>query len=274
MLALKSLVYRGGVAALASAAFVLLAPVSANADENVWPQLKQQTFGDRTIQAEDGAVVLEIPGTAEDASLVPLTVRVPPAVTQKLKSLTLIVDKNPDPLVAVLSFGPAAGTGGERSFSTRVRIDSFSHVRAILEMEDGTLHMATKFVAAAGGCGAMQAKDPDAETVDLGKMIVKTFPPTLDSSPIWSGLVMVKHPNSNGMQLNVNTADIIPARFVKDVTVKRGGELVFQMQSTFSISTNPNFRFTFGRGADNSLDVAIKDTDGAVFTAQSAPSGS
>lgn len=274
MLALKSLVYRGGVAALASAAFILLAPVAANADENVWPQLKQQTFGDRTIQAEDGAVVLEIPGTAEDASLVPLTVRVPPAVTQKLKSLTLIVDKNPDPLVAVLSFGPAAGTGGERSFSTRVRIDSFSHVRAILEMEDGTLHMATKFVAAAGGCGAMQAKDPDAETVDLGKMIVKTFPPTLDSSPIWSGLVMIKHPNSNGMQLNVNTADIIPARFVKDVTVKRGGELVFQMQSTFSISTNPNFRFTFGRGADNSLDVAIKDTDGAVFTAQSAPSGS
>ena len=111
MLALKSLVYPGGVAALASAAFILLAPVAAHADENVWPQLKQQTFGDRTIQAEDGAVVLEIPGTAEDASLVPLTVRVPPAVTQKLKSLTLIVDKNPDPLVAVLSFGPAAGTG-------------------------------------------------------------------------------------------------------------------------------------------------------------------
>jgi sulfur-oxidizing protein SoxY len=274
MLALKSLVYRGGVAALASAAFILLAPVAANADENVWPQLKQQTFGDRAIQAEDGAVVLEIPGTAEDASLVPLTVRVPPAVTQKLKSLTLIIDKNPDPLVAVLSFGPAAGTGGERSFSTRVRIDSFSHVRAILETEDGTLHMATKFVAAAGGCGAMQAKDPDAETVDLGKMIIKTFPPALDSSPIWSGLVMIKHPNSNGMQLSVNTADIIPARFVKDVTVKRGGEIVFQMQSTFSISTNPNFRFTFGRGADNSLDVAIKDTDGAVFTAQSAPSGS
>jgi len=158
--------------------------------------------------------------------------------------------------------------------STRVRIDSFSHVRAVLETEDGTLHMATKFVAAAGGCGAMQAKNPDAETVDLGKMIVKTFPPALDSNPIWSGLVMIKHPNSNGMQLNVNTADIIPARFVKEVTVKRDGELVFQMQSTFSVSTNPNFRFTFGRGADNSLDVAIKDTDGAVFTAQSAPSGS
>ena len=273
MPALRSLVYLRRVAALATAAFVLLAP-AAKAEEDVWPELRQQTFGDRAIKAEDGVVVLEIPGTAEDASLVPLTVRVPPSVTQNLKSLTLIVDKNPDPLVAALSFGPAAGSGGERSFSTRIRIDSFSHVRAVLETEDGTLHMATKFVAAAGGCGAMQAKDPDAETVDLGKMIVKTFPPALDSNPIWSGLVMIKHPNSNGMQLNVNTADIIPARFVKEVTVKRDGKIVFQMQSTFSISTNPNFRFTFGRGADNSLDVAIKDTDGAVFTAQSTPSGS
>ena len=58
------------------------------------------------------------------------------------------------------------------------------------------------------------------------------------------------------------------------MTVKRGGELVFKMDSTFSISTNPNFRFTFGRGADNSLDVAITDTDGTRFTAQSEPSGS
>ena len=120
----------------------------------------------------------------------------------------------------------------------------------------------------------MQAKDPDSETVDLGKMIVRTFPATVDYNPIWSGQVMIKHPNSNGMQLDINTAEFIPARFVKDMTVKRGGELVFRMQSTFSISTNPNFRFTFGKGGDNTLDVVITDTDGTVFAAQSAPSGS
>jgi len=260
-----------GYAALAG--LVLFAP-AAKADEDVWPTLKQQAFGDRPIAAEDGTVVLEIPGTAEDAALVPLTVRVPPQVKQNLKSLTLFIDKNPDPRVATLTFGPAAGNGGERSFSTRVRIDNFSYVRAVLETEDGTLHMASKFVAAAGGCGAMQAKDPDTETVDLGKMIVKTFPPALDSNPIWSGLVMIKHPNSNGMQLDINTANFIPARFVKEVVVKRGGELVFTMDSTFSISTNPNFRFTFGRGADNNLDVAVTDTDEAQFAAQSTPSGS
>ena len=96
--------------------------------------------------------------------------------------------------MATLTFGPAPGTGGERSFSTRVRVDNFSHVRAILETEDGSLHMATKFLAAAGGCAAMQAKDPDADTADMGKMIVRTFPPALESSPIWAAQVMIKHP--------------------------------------------------------------------------------
>jgi sulfur-oxidizing protein SoxY len=76
------------------------------------------------------------------------------------------------------------------------------------------------------------------------------------------------------MQLDINTGGTIPARFVKEMIVKRDGDLVFRMESTFSISSNPNFRFTFGRGADNELDVAITDTDGTVFTGKSQPSGS
>jgi sulfur-oxidizing protein SoxY len=269
-------VHRAGswllMAALAAA--VLVAASGARAEEDVWPTLRQTTFGDRAIQAEDGKIILDAPPTAEDASLVPITMRVPPEVRDNLKSLILIIDKNPNPVVAKFSFGPAEGSGGERSISTRVRIDNFSHVRAILETEDGTLHMATKFVAASGGCGAMNAKDPDTENVDLGKMLVKTFPPALSTAPLFEGQVMLKHPNSNGMQLDIDTGGFIPARFIKEMTVKRGNDLVFRMESTFSISTNPNFRFTFGRGGDNELDVVMVDTDGAVFTAKSQASGS
>jgi sulfur-oxidizing protein SoxY len=262
------------VAGLAALGLALLGAPAAKADEDVWPTLKEQAFGDRPISAEDGVVTRDAPYTAGNPALVPLTVHVPPEVKQKIKSLTLFIDKNPDPMVAKVTFGPAAGQGGERSLSTRVRIDNFSHVRAVLETEDGKLHMATKFVAASGGCGAMQAKDPDTENVDLGKMIVRTFPPALSSDPIWTAQVMIKHPNSNGMQLDINTANVIPARYVKEMVVKRDGELVFQLEGTFSISTNPNFRFTFGRGSENTLDVAITDTSGAVFTGQSVLSGS
>ena len=120
----------------------------------------------------------------------------------------------------------------------------------------------------------MNAKDPDSENADLGKMLVKTFPPALSTAPLFEAQVMIKHPNSNGMQLDIDTGGFIPARFIKKMTVKRGNDLVFRMESTFSISTNPNFRFTFGRGADNELDVSVVDTDGTVFTAKSQASGS
>lgn len=265
---------RSGLIIAASASLFVLVTAPASAEENVWPALKQASFGDRVIAEGDGKLILDAPTTAEDPAMVPLTVRVPPEVRDKLKSLTLIIDKNPNPIVAKVEFGPAAGTGGERSLSTRVRVDNFSHVRAILETEDGKLHMATKFLRAAGGCAAMQAKDPDTENADLGKILVKTFPPALSTAPLFEGQVMLKHPNSNGMQLDINTGGTIPARFVKETVVKRGGELVFRMESTFSISTNPNFRFTFGRGKDNDLDVVMIDTAGAVFTAKSQPSGS
>jgi sulfur-oxidizing protein SoxY len=261
-------------AALAATLLFLLA-VPAAASEDAWPGLKRDIFGDRPLAAEDGVVVLDAPGTADDPSLVPITVRVPPSVSQDLKSLTLIIDKNPMPIVASFAFGPAAGKGGERFLSTRVRFDTFSHVRAILETADGSLHMATKFVAAAGGCAAMDAKDPAVEAEGLGRMIVKTFEPALSSNPLWSAQVMLKHPNANGMQLDPNTANFIPARFVNEMTVTRAGEIVFKMTNGGgSISANPNFRFSFGRGPENDLDVAITDTSGTMFTGKSAPSGS
>lgn len=252
----------------------LAAPVPARADVDDWPMLHATVFQNRDIIEGDGVVIIDAPAQADDGALVPITVRVPPEVKGPLKSLTIVLDKNPVPVVAQLHFGPAAGEGGERRFSTRIRVDSFSHIRAVVETEDGKLHMTKGFIAAAGGCAAMNAKDPTAEAEGMGKMIVKTFPPALDSTPIWEGQVMLKHPNFSGYQINPNTGEMIEARFLEKMTVKRDGELVFTLDGTPSISANPYFRFTFGRGENNDLDVTMKDTDGTVFQAESKPSGS
>ena len=52
-------VHRAGsrvlMAVLAAALLVMASPVRA--EEDVWPMLKQTTFGDRAIQAEDGKIV-------------------------------------------------------------------------------------------------------------------------------------------------------------------------------------------------------------------------
>ena len=83
--------------------------------------------------------------------------------------------------MATFTFGDAAGTG-ERVISTRVRIDMYSNVRAIIETSDGALHMATRFVKAAGGCSAPALKDADDALAQLGRMQVKTFANARSSS--------------------------------------------------------------------------------------------
>jgi len=52
--------------------------------------------------------------------------------------------------VATFKFGPAAGNG-ERMLSTRVRVDAYTNVRALAEMDDGRIYMVVRFVKGAGG---------------------------------------------------------------------------------------------------------------------------
>jgi sulfur-oxidizing protein SoxY len=182
----------------------------------------------------------------------------------------LIIDKNPAPVAAALSFGPAAGKGGgERHFTTRVRIDTYSYVHAIVETDDGVLHMTKAFVKASGGCAAPAPKDADEASADLGKTLVKSFDPAVGTSALREAQIMIKHPNTNGLQMDPDTRAYVPARFIREVTVMRGDDLVFKAETGFSLSANPNFRFTYENAKDNALDVTSIDTDETKFVARS-----
>lgn len=263
----------GRLAAIAMmAAGVLLhlnGPANAE-EEDVWPSLRSEVFGTRAIEENSSLVILDAPERAEDAAVVPLTVRVPPSVKGPLKAMWLIIDKNPAPVAAAVTFGPAAGNGGgERRFTTRVRIDAYSYVHAVVETGDGTLHMTKAFVKASGGCAAPAPKDADRANDDLGKTLVKSFDPALPSSALREGQIMIKHPNNNGLQMDPETRAYVPARFIREVTVSRGADLVFKAETSFSLSSNPHFRFTYGNGGDSTLDVTSIDTDETTFVARS-----
>lgn len=244
-------------------------PRAAAAEEDAWPGIRKEVFGTRDIVEESGKVVLEAPVRAEDAALVQITVRLPADVPSDTKALTLVIDKNPAPIVATFTFGEAAGSG-ERTLTTRVRIDMYSNVRAILETRDGALHMATRFVKAAGGCSAPALKDADDALAQLGRMQVKTFAAN-GSSGAPEAQVMIRHPNYSGMQMNQLTGLYIPAKYVSEIEVRRGAVLVFRMEGGISLSEDPNIRFTYAEGAGEPLQVTAKDSDGRAFTASSAP---
>lgn len=266
------------LAIAAGAALVTLVPVHAPAyaqapvEEDMWPGIRKELYAQRAIAEEDGAVTLEAPIRAEDAAVVPITMRIPAKLAASAKALTLVIEKNPMPVAATFTFGPAAGQG-ERVISTRVRVDMYSNVRAILETNDGTLHMATKFVKAAGGCSAPALKDAEEALAQLGKMKLRLH--QADQSPMTQeAQVMIRHPNYSGMQMNQLTGLYIPAKYVQQIEVKRGDEVVFKMEGGISLSENPNIRFTYAPGADNEIVVTAKDTDGSVFTARHTPKGS
>jgi len=256
--------------ALAAALTMTLSVATVRADDDPWPDIQRDVFDNRDIIENDGTISLEAPYRAEDAATVPLTMRIPASVAGQVKSLTLVIDKNPAPVAATFHFGDAAGKGA-RTLSTRVRIDMYSNVRAVVETADGKLHMATRYVKASGGCSAPAGKDMDEALANLGKMQIRTFDKSANQTPgTREAQVMIRHPNYTGMQMDQLTREYTPAKFVQELEVKRGGELVFRMDGGISISENPHFRFTYAPASDDTLEVTAKDTDGQVFTATSA----
>ncbi len=254
------------------AAGLAVVPSLAAEEVDVWPTLQKDVFGSRVAVEDPAVVTLEAPVRADDAALVPLTIRIPASAAATAKKLTLIIEKNPAPVVAEFAFGEAAGTG-DRMLSTRVRVDMYSNIRAVVETADGTLHMATKFVKAAGGCSAPALKDTDAALVDAGRMIVKTLEAST-AGLAREGQLMIKHPQYSGLQLNQATGFYIPAKFIREIEVKRGDQTVFKMTGGISISEDPNIRFSYAAGSDEMLEVVATDTDGRKFTGRGGPKGS
>lgn len=248
----------------------------ADEDAELWQSIRSDVFGDNRQIAEDhGKLVLDAPYRAEDAAIVPISITIPADVAAKVQKLTLIVEKNPAPVVATFTFGEAAGLG-ERRISTRVRVDMYSNVRAVIELDDGSLYMQTKFVKAAGGCSAPALKDMDSALANLGQMKLKPFAgqAVRSSSATAEAQVMVRHPNYSGMQMNQLTGLYIPAKFVEHLEVRKGDQLVFNMDGGISLSENPNIKFTYAVSVDGPLTVSARDTDGKVFTTSVDVTGS
>ena len=246
--------------------------LAQNDDPDLWSDLRDDAFGEnRTVLEEDGTVVLEAPYRAEDASIVPITIRIPARIAPKVRTLTLFVEKNPMPMVAKLTYGKGAGLG-ERVLKTRIRINMYSNVRAVIELQDGTLHMATKFVKASGGCSAAAMKDADEALASLGKIKVRTFSTkqkTSQSKPrTREAQVMVRHPNYSGMQMNPLTGLYIPAKYITEMVVSQGEALIFKMEGGISLSEDPNFRFTYSATGTGPLHATAKDSDGNIFKTQ------
>ena len=228
-----------------------------------WPELAHLFFQDRPIVDDPSAVTLDAPLRADDAALVPMTLsaKLPDGDPRRVVKLSLVIDENPVPLAAAFTLGENAG--GIR-IATRVRVNSYTNVHLVAEFSDGSLRMATRYVKAAGGCSAPMAKSPDEAKATMGQMRFRLLPIAPGGGP--EALVMLRHPNNSGLQMDQVTHLYTPARYVDHMAVYQGDDLVFSIEGGISISEDPNFRFTYAPNGAKSFRVDVSDTDGARFT--------
>jgi sulfur-oxidizing protein SoxY len=255
---------------LAALAFAGLTAAAAADDGTAWLDIRDSLFGDRPLVA-DGLVSVEAPYRAEDAALVPVTLRtaLPPGDTRRVERLTLVIDENPAPVAATFTFGPAAAVP---EIATRVRVNAYSSLHAVAELSDGTLHVGETFVKASGGCSAPASKDPAEAAANMGRMKFRQFAeaaaataaPMSKATPVEAQL-SIRHPNNSGLQMDQATRFYVPAHFVDSVRITQGEELILGMEGGISISEDPSFRFEYLPSGDP-IRVEVTDTEGKRFT--------
>ena len=125
-----------------------------------WPGLASELFKGRPLADGVGLLAIDMPGRAEDAAIVPLTVRanLAPDDPRRVTAVTIVIDENPAPVAAIFNIGPNAVIS---SISTRVRVNAYTNVHAVAELSDGQLYVVNTYVKASGGCSAPAAKNAD-----------------------------------------------------------------------------------------------------------------
>lgn len=236
-------------------------PALAAPQDDPWPGLVSDIFHDHKMVQDAQVIRLEAPERAEDAGLVPMVLHLGVPAGQKLTKVTLVIDGNPAPLAAVFELGPKAGI---TMIETRVRVDQYTNVHAVAEASDGQLYVSTAYVKAAGGCSAPAPKN-EAEA-HVGDMRLRALqPPQTGDAARREAMLMIRHPNNSGMQMDQLTHYYIPALYVNLVKITQGGEPILTVDGNISLSTDPNFRFDYVSNGAQTIKVETTDSSGAKF---------
>jgi len=231
-----------------------------------WPGLVQDIFNNRQMNDGGDVIGIEMPYRAEDAAIVPVTLRtrLSPTDERHVVSITLVIDQNPAPMAAKFELGKDAKVS---EISTRVRVNNYTDVHAVAELSDGKLYVVKTYVKASGGCSAPAAKNPDEAQNRIGQMRYRQFARTEQgpTSGAREAQIMVGHPNNSGLQMDQVTQLYIPAFFINELHLWQDDSPVLSMEGGISISEDPNIRFTYVSNGAKHFRAEAKDTQGHVF---------
>ena len=258
---LKSMFARSAALSLLAFASITFAadPPPDPEKSEIWQKVRKSYFEDRVIVNDTEAKVVEIkaPSRAEDASTVPVQIKTGLNQTRDryIQKLYLFIDANPSPVAAIFTFTPESGRA---DIDTRVRIEAYSHLRAVAEMNDGKLYMSTHYIKASGGCSAANGTLPD--YADFKPKLKFKVDPNVEKGQPTLAQLLINHPNASPLVRDQVSNLFQQAYYVRTVNVSYGGKLIMTADVDFSISENPNFRFYFTPQGEGELRAEVLDT--------------
>lgn len=242
-----------------------LVQAAGNEPYDPWPGLVRDIFKSRPILDGSAVIAVEMPYRAEDAAIVPVTLRnrLSADDSRRVVAITLVIDQNPAPMAARFELGPDANVS---EISTRVRVNNYTDVHAVAELSDGQLYMAKTYVKASGGCSAPAGKNVEEAKARLGKMRYRQFArPEGAASGAREVQVMVGHPNNSGLQMDQVTQLYIPAFFINEIRLWQDDSPVLTIEGGISLSEDPNIRFTYASKGAKLFRAEAKDTQGHIY---------
>ena len=241
-------------------------PAAAAEPDEAWRDIREMLFADREIRDGTGVIHLAAPQRAHDAAIVPIEIvaDIPQTPERYIETVHLVIDQNPAPVAGVFHLTPESGRA---TIATRVRINAYTNVRAIAEMSDGKLYMASRFVKASGGCSAPALKDHEQAIARLGQIKIKPLTPFRPGAPNEVQL-LISHPNYSGLQMDPLSRHWIPPHYVREIHINYGDRPVMRVEGDISLSENPSIHFSFVPQGPGELDVRVVDSEEQEFGAR------
>jgi sulfur-oxidizing protein SoxY len=234
---------------------------------DTWDGLKPDIFGDRVIRDGGGIIEFTAPTRPTDQSNVPVSVKARLGDGRTIKSVTFVVDENPSPVAAAFQLGEGRS---QVSLATKLRFNSATDVRAVVEASDGQLYMVsqhTKFAGGQAACAAPPQGDPAVIAANTGRMSLAHGGAAKAMTQLRpKAELTVSHPNHTGMVLDQLTLLYIPLNMVSNIEVRQGDDLVFAMTGSITLSQDPAIDFDYRVNGAENLHVTARDTDGGEWT--------
>jgi len=246
---------------LMSSLNLLSTQANAEAEDKYWQGMQATYFPGATI-TESNVIKITAPKRAENGAQVPFAFSIDYPMTndQYIKSVTVIADANPVPLVAIYRFSP---NSGKAEISTRIRLEMDSYVHVVAETNDGKLIMSKAPIRAAGGCGGTIGGDEQLARLSAGKMKVSIKP---EETPfLKEAHLLIKHPMYTGLQRDLVSQGFRPAFFINKIVATYNDKVVLDVDTFIGVSEDPNILFPFKADQPGKLTVTIQDNEGKQF---------